>query len=121
LVITSNDPFNSNLVIPIDILVSPYAGTENESTKPIVFCLFQNYPNPFNPSTTIQYSIKERTPVQLMLYDILGREVEVLINEEQVSGYYKVNFNAGKLASGIYFYRLKAGDFVETKKMLLIK
>ena len=121
LVITSNDPLNSNLIIPIDILVSLTPGIENESSKPSVFCLFQNYPNPLNPSTTIQYSIKERTPVELVLYDILGRVVEVLVNEEQDAGYYKVNFNAKNLASGIYFYRLKAGDFVETKKMLLIK
>jgi hypothetical protein len=91
------------------------------NTLPSSFGLSQNYPNPFNPSTTIQYSIKERTPVELVLYDILGRVVEVLVNEEQAAGYYKVNFNAGKLASGIYIYRLKAGSFIETKKMLLIK
>ncbi|MCW9066402.1 MAG: T9SS type A sorting domain-containing protein, partial [Ignavibacteriaceae bacterium] len=96
-------------------------GVEGEELQPLAYKLEQNYPNPFNPTTTIQYSIKERTPVQLVLYDILGREVEVLVNEEQVAGYYKVNFNAANLASGIYFYRLKAGSFVETKKMLLIK
>jgi hypothetical protein len=92
-----------------------------ENPAPVDYVLYQNYPNPFNPTTTIQYSIKERTPVELVLYDILGRVVEVLVNEEQAAGYYKVNFNAGKLASGIYIYRLKAGSFIETKKMLLIK
>jgi hypothetical protein len=96
-------------------------GVEEELLQPLTYRLEQNYPNPFNPTTTIQYLIKERTPVELLVYDILGREVEVLVNEEQVAGYYKVNFNTGNLASGIYFYRLHAGSFVETKKMLLIK
>jgi hypothetical protein len=81
----------------------------------------QNYPNPFNPSTSIQYSIKERSSVELVMYDVLGREVEVLVKEQQDAGYYKVHFNAGSLSSEVYFYRLKAGNFVETKKMLLLK
>jgi len=85
------------------------------------FNLFQNFPNPFNPSTTIHYAIKERSSVELVLYDVLGRKVEVLINEEQDAGYYKAKFNAGRLASGIYFYRIQAGSFVETKKMILLK
>ena len=98
---------------------------ENEDTEelqiPTDFDLSQNYPNPFNPTTTIQYSIKERSSVELVLYDILGRQVEVLVKEEQDAGYYKINFNAGYLASGIYLYRLKAGNFVETKKMVLLR
>jgi len=88
---------------------------------PMDFILSQNYPNPFNPSTTIQYAIKERSSVELVLYDILGREVKVLVNKEQDAGYFKINFNAGDLATGIYFYRLQAGSFVETKKMILLK
>jgi hypothetical protein len=88
---------------------------------PKEFKLFQNYPNPFNPSTTIKYSIKERTSVELIMYDILGREVEVLVNEEQDAVQYKINLNAVGLASGIYFYRLQAGSFVETKKIVLMK
>ena len=83
--------------------------------------LEQCYPNPFNPSTTIQYSIKERSSVKLILYDVLGAQLMVLVNEEQEAGYYKVEFNAGNLASGIYFYRIQAGDFVETKKMVFMK
>jgi len=86
----------------------------------IEYDLYQNYPNPFNPMTTIQYSIKVRSNVELILYDILGSQVKVLVNEEQDAGYYKVNFNSGSLASGIYFYRIQAGDFVETKKMVLL-
>jgi parallel beta-helix repeat protein len=88
---------------------------------PTKFELSQNYPNPFNPSTTIQYSLKGRSPVELVLYDILGRQVVVLVNEEQDAGYYKIQFNAVTLASGIYFYRIQAGDFVQTKKMILLK
>jgi hypothetical protein len=101
--------------------VQVVVGVDKENFQLLAYKLEQNYPNPFNPSTTIQYSLKERTSVELILYDILGRVVEVLVNEEQGAGYYKVDFNAGSLASGIYLYRLKAGSFIETKKMLLIK
>jgi photosystem II stability/assembly factor-like uncharacterized protein len=92
------------------------------------FSLSQNYPNPFNPSTKIKYEIpaslnpsKGGTLVQLVLYDILGREVTVLVNEEKQAGEYEVEFNGTALPSGIYFYQLKAGQFVETKKMILLK
>ena len=119
--IFSNDPFHPQVNIPVHMLVSTLTGIENEFTLPTEFSLEQNFPNPFNPLTTIKYAIKELASVKLILYDILGREVEVLVNEEQDAGYYKVNFNAGRLASGIYFYRLQAGDFVETKKMVLLK
>jgi hypothetical protein len=88
---------------------------------PYITTLSHNYPNPFNPFTTIQYSIKERSSVELILYDILGREVEVLVNQEQDVGQYKINLIANGLASGVYFYRLQAGSFVETKKMILMK
>jgi hypothetical protein len=121
LIILSNDPFHPEVTIPVHMLVSQTVGVENDLTLPTEFSLEQNYPNPFNPSTTIQYGIKERSSVELVLYDILGREVEVLVNEEQDAGYYKINFNAGRLASSIYFYRIKAGSFVETKKMVLVK
>jgi len=96
-------------------------GVEDEMTLPEEFSLSQNYPNPFNPSTTIKYGVKERSFVELRVYDILGREVVSLINEEKDAGYYENNFNASKLSSGVYFYQLKAGTFVETKKMLLLK
>ncbi|HED06203.1 MAG TPA: T9SS type A sorting domain-containing protein [Ignavibacteria bacterium] len=93
---------------------------------PVKFSLVQNYPNPFNPSTTIEYSIptvetRHALSVQLKIYDILGREVAVLINEQQQPGYYKVNFDASALSSGMYFYRIIAGKFVQTKKMVLLK
>jgi len=94
---------------------------EDDNQLPIEFALEQNYPNPFNPVTTIEYSIKERSSVDLDLYDVLGSEVKVLINEEQDAGHYNIKFNGGNLASGIYLYKIKAGDFVETKKMILMK
>ena len=85
--------------------------------------LFSNYPNPFNPSTKISYSIKEEGLVTLKVYDVLGKEVATLVNEEQTSrSYTEVEFNASMhLPSGMYFYQLKAGSYVETKKMILMK
>jgi hypothetical protein len=83
--------------------------------------LLQNYPNPWNPITTIGYSLKENIQVKLSLLNILGEEVAVLVNEEQDKGFHKVDFNAANLSSGVYFYRLQAGDFVQTRKMILLK
>ncbi len=85
------------------------------------FRLIQNYPNPFNPVTTIQYSIPRRNNVTLKVFDILGNEVATLVNEEKERGVFSVMFEASNLASGIYFYRLQAGNFVETKKMILLR
>jgi len=121
LVIISNDPFNTHFIVPVHMLVSTTAGLGRGSNNPITFELFQNYPNPFNPTTTIKYGIPERTFIELIIYDILGKEVELLISEEQEAGYYEINFNAAILSSGIYLYRLQAGDFIQTKKMILLK
>ena len=85
------------------------------------FILEQNYPNPFNPITTINYSIAQRCFVKLKIYDAIGNEITTLVNEEKTAGVYKVNFNASKYASGIYFYQLKANGIVLTKKMLLLR
>ncbi len=87
------------------------------------YSLLQNYPNPFNPSTSIQYAISSTQFVTLKVYDVLGREVATLVNEEKPAGTYNVQFtmNNVQLSSGIYFYKLQAGDFVETKKMILLK
>ena len=92
-------------------------------SAPKEFALFQNYPNPFNPTTTIRYSIPEvgSVPVNLKIYDILGREVETLVNKDQKTGNYEVEFSAGKYASGMYIYRLTAGKFKSVKKMMLVK
>jgi len=83
--------------------------------------LFPNYPNPFNPTTTISYSLPRNGFVQLNVHDLLGREVASLVNEEQAMGNYKVEFNASSLTSGIYFYRLQSGSFVESRKMVLLR
>lgn len=94
---------------------------EIEINTPTEYVLEQNYPNPFNPATTISYSIREKGLVNLKVFDILGNEVKVLLNGEQEAGFYKFEFDASNLASGIYFYTLQAGDFVSTKKMILLK
>ena len=83
--------------------------------------LSQNYPNPFNPTTIISYTIPQSGFVQLNVYDMLGREVARLVNKEQQSGGYNIEFNASSLTSGVYFYRLKSGGFIKTKKLILLK
>jgi hypothetical protein len=88
---------------------------------PKEFKLEQNYPNPFNPTTTIQYQLSQDAKVTLKVYDILGSEVATLINEEQEAGYKEVKFNAVNIASGMYVYRLTSGNFVSTKKMMVVK
>lgn len=85
------------------------------------FELTQNYPNPFNPSTTIEYSIPKDASVSLKIYDVLGKEVATLVNDQKAAGTYILNWNASNFSSGIYFYRLTAGEFTETKKMFLVK
>ena len=85
------------------------------------YVLVQNYPNPFNPTTTINYQIPKDGFVTLKIYDVLGREVAVLVNENKSTGRYNINFNAGNLASGAYLYQLKVNDFVSTKKLVLLK
>ncbi len=90
-------------------------------SKSIMFELMQNYPNPFNPITTIRYSIYNNSYVNIKIFDYLGREVSTLVNEEKKPGNYSISFNAGGLSSGLYFCRMLAGNFEETKKLLLIK
>ncbi len=94
---------------------------EHETNNVWTFELKQNYPNPFNPSTSIQYAVSHRQFVSLKVYDVLGNEVAILVNEEKPAGSYEVKFDGTELTSGIYFYRLQAGSFVETKKMVLLR
>ena len=94
-----------------------FKGTE----LPETYALEQNFPNPFNPTTTIRYQIPKDGLVTLKIYDILGAEVATLVNEEKVAGRYEVNFNAGKLASGVYIYTIKSNDFTASKKLMLLK
>ena len=120
--------------IPVAPLVGYKAVVFYYGTEPVVvdveeeenliineYQLSQNYPNPFNPSTKIEYQIPKSGLVSLIVYDILGREVAVLVNSEQQSGKYNVTFNAKNLSSGIYFYTMRAKDFVNTKKLILLK
>ena len=85
------------------------------------FVLSQNYPNPFNPTTNIGFRVANFGLVTLKIYDVLGKEVATLVNEYKSAGEYKVEFDASVLPSGVYFYQLKAGSFVETKKMVLLR
>ena len=91
------------------------------SELPKDFQLSQNYPNPFNPSTKIKFSIPKSSYTKLIIYDLLGREVAILVNEELKPGTYEAVWDAENFASGIYFIRLSAGDYTETKKMVLIR
>jgi len=86
-----------------------------------VFKLMQNFPNPFNPITTISYTIPTDDFVYLKVYNLLGQEVEILVSEEKQAGTYELSFNSANLSSGLYFYQLKSGNYLETKKMILIK
>ena len=105
---------------------------ESAGRLPSFFRLEQNYPNPFNPSTTIKFELPQSSDVRLTVFDLLGREVTVLVSEKSEAGYHSVEFNASNLSSGVYFYRLharqspkdvggQAGDFVQTRKLLLIR
>ncbi|RPI18414.1 MAG: T9SS C-terminal target domain-containing protein [Ignavibacteriae bacterium] len=97
-------------------------GIINQQTGiPGTFSLAQNYPNPFNPSTTIKYQIPKAEFVTIKVYDIMGREVTTLVNDKKMAGFHNAIFNGTNYASGVYFYRIEAGSFVETKKMVLIK
>ena len=97
-------------------------GVDDGTTgTPVEYHLGQNYPNPFNPATTISYAIPSRSLVSVIVYDILGRKVETLVNEVQEPGVKSVTYDAGGLSSGVYYYRLKAGNFEQTRKMLLVK
>ena len=88
---------------------------------PLVYDLYQNYPNPFNPLTIIKYQIPEDGLVVLKIYDLLGKEVRTLVNQQRTAGIYELNFEAGRLASGVYLYRLQVNDYISTKKMMLLK
>jgi carboxypeptidase T len=108
--------------IKITSYQSPALKVENNSGLiPNKFALEQNYPNPFNPTTQINYSVAKDGLVKIAIYDILGREVKVLVNDMKKAGYYAVDFDGINLSSGMYFYRMECGSFVDTKKMSLIK
>ena len=92
-----------------------------EFMPPNTFALEQNYPNPFNPMTTIQYQLAEDSDVLIQVYDVQGRNIKTLVDKHQQAGYYDHQFNAFGLASGVYFYRIHAGKFSKTRKMMVLK
>ncbi len=135
---TGNNPFT--LTAPGPGVYTVNAGFKNPSKKwdsvmvntsvtdvgenpsnPSLFKLFDNYPNPFNPSTTVRYSIPEASFTSIKIYDALGNEVSSLVNETKQAGTYEVEFKASDLSSGIYYYTIQAGSFIETKKMILLR
>ncbi|MEO8399256.1 MAG: T9SS type A sorting domain-containing protein [Ignavibacteriaceae bacterium] len=130
-----NDLQNEPVIVLIDLgndgTIDDTLSLENQVTgidddqgsllNPNSYNLAQNYSNPFNPTTSIRYSIPQRSGVTIKVYDILGNEVATLVNEEKDRGVYTAIFNATGLSSGIYFYRLQSANFVQTKKMLILK
>jgi hypothetical protein len=100
---------------------SNVVSVDNPADLPTEYSLSQNYPNPFNPTTTIQYSIPKDEFVKLTVYDITGKVVKELVSGHKTAGRYSVEFNASSYSSGIYYYRLEAGQYNSTQKMLLIK
>ncbi|MBI3194752.1 MAG: T9SS type A sorting domain-containing protein, partial [Ignavibacteriae bacterium] len=126
LLLQSNPTFAANRIkiVPTNELPPPPPRdlTEEEKTLPTVFAVHQNYPNPFNPTTSIRFDLPEQQKVMLKVYDILGREVVTLLNNEEMNaGVHSVQFSGNNIASGMYYYRLQAGEKVEVRKMLLTK
>ena len=109
---------NHGLYITCNPIINSITNSNQSEFK---FILAQNYPNPFNPSTTINYQIPSAGLVTIKIYDVLGREIETLVNEEKGVGRYKVEFNGSNLASGLYFYRITSNNYSDTKKMVLVK
>jgi len=136
--LSSGAPDSAGISIMIGPILNPHAGSvfyvddlsfpgnatsiyNNNSQASLIFDMKQNYPNPFNPSTTIEYQIPRSSHVSLVVYDVLGNQVATVVNEIKPAGNYSVNFTATNLASGIYFYKIKAGNYVQTKKLIILK
>ncbi len=116
-----NDTVNGGGYILKDNLLTDVKGNGGRTYSPDNFYLYQNYPNPFNPSTTISYRIAEEEKVVLKVYNLLGKEVAMLVNRDEEPGKYSVQFNAAGLASGVYLYRLQSGNYNFTKKLIFLK
>ena len=93
----------------------------DQGNIPHVFALEQNYPNPFNPTTIIEYDVPKNAHVKIFVFDILGRQVKTLVDEEKSAGSYKVEFDANNFSSGVYFYRIQTSEFTQTKKLILMR
>jgi hypothetical protein len=121
LVSVGNDGLESGRYYTQTYYAATITSVKEEATVPKSFALGQNYPNPFNPSTSIKYQIPVATKVTLNVFDILGREITTLVDGVEEPGYKAVKFIATSLPSGVYFYRLQAGAFTDTKKLLIIR
>ena len=127
--VTGDDYHVGSVMFIDDISFSGVVGVSESESAPTKFHLAQNYPNPFNPVTTIKYGLPRESFVSLKVYNVLGQQVATLVNQWQAAGYKSVEFDAGSLVSGVYFYRLVIGDassgsaqsFVETKRLILVK
>ncbi len=117
----TNLVFDPNANIILKVANTTPVSVDDDAQLPLEFKLEQNYPNPFNPSTTIKFTISDNDFVALKIYDLMGNEVAFLINEEMQAGTHEINFDASSIASGTYFYELRAGDKVKTRKMLVLK
>jgi hypothetical protein len=111
--------FTKRALTPLEFTGIPTTNMELEKTLPVTGQLYQNYPNPFNPVTKIKFALPQTSITKLTIYDLLGREVNTLINQELSAGYHEVELNAGNIPSGIYFYRIDAGRFVSVKKCII--
>ena len=120
--IDSNDPDDPIVAVECTLLVDIPIGLDDEISRiPSRFSLSQNYPNPFNPSTRISFDLPSDQQVSLRIYDLLGREVTTVLDKHMLAGFHRVEFDGSSMASGVYFYILKAGDFADSKRMVLIK
>jgi hypothetical protein len=120
----NNTPSNKDPIDSLQVLYNMWLTTgisNNQNIYPETYSLYQNYPNPFNPQTTIIFDISKLSSVKLVVYDTKGSEVQVLAETMFHRGQYTVNFDASGLPSGVYFYQLRADDFIDTKKMILVK
>jgi flagellar hook assembly protein FlgD len=111
---SSSIPYSSLMITDVEV----------ETDLPNKFSLEQNYPNPFNPTTTIRYTLPniiQDMNVKMRVYNVLGKTVKTLVNEQQNSGTYRITFDASSLSNGVYYYQLTAGDFTQTRKMILLK
>jgi hypothetical protein len=112
---------SESVVKYVEVLDHIMTSSEGELGLPKEFSLRQNYPNPFNPSTNIEFALPEQAVVSLKVYNLLGREISTLVSGRMNAGIHKIEFNASRLSTGLYFYRIQAGSFIQTKKMMLIK
>jgi len=121
IVIHSNDINQPVKSVPVSLLTEPVVGVRSDPILPNMIRLEQNYPNPFNPSTTIQFTLPHSIFVTLKIHNILGQAITTLLKRDLEAGNYSIEWNARGVASGVYYYRLQAGEFSETRKMIVLK